>query len=200
MPYAYDWPVALRPASVEWGLVVPQRMGRSAFDGSVQAQTLGAPRWVFTITTGAMKREEVSQWEGYFQLLRGMVNRARVWDWRREAPLGPATGSPVVRLAGSGVTISLEGWTASVPIILKAGSYMGINGELKRLSVDMGSDGAGRSVATFEPPLRAIAPVGGAIVLIKPPALFVMTTERPVFRQEGARSLGGTFSFEEVFA
>lgn len=195
-----DWPIALRPASVDWGLVVPQRLGRSTFDGSVQAQSLGAPRWVFTVTTGVMKADEVPQWEAFLQRLRGMVNRTRAYDWRREAPLGVATGTPNVRVAAAGNVLELQGWTASTTGILKAGSYMGINGELKRLSIDMNSDSLGRSVATFEPPLRAVAPAAGAVVLVKPPALFVMTSERPTFTQQGARHTGATLTFEEVFA
>lgn len=196
-----DWPLALRPASVDWGLVVPQRLGRSTTDGSAQAQTLGAPRWVFTVTTGVMKADEVPQWEAFLQRLRGMVNRTRAWDWRREEPLGPASGGPVtVRLAASGNTAELEGFTPSIANTLLAGSYMGINGELKRLSVTISSDALGRALATFEPPLRATAPIGASVELAKPPALFVMTSERPTFTQQGARHTGATLTFEEVFA
>lgn len=195
-----DWPDALRPASVEWGLVVPQRMGRSSFDGSAQAQTMGAPRWVFTITTGVMTLAEMPQWEAFIRRLRGMVNRTRVWDWRRETPLGPAGGAPVVRVAAAGASLETEGWTPSVGGILLAGSYLGINGELKTLSQTIASDASGRATITFEPPLRGTAPAAGAITLTKPKALFVLTSERPTFAQQGARATGATLSFEEVFA
>jgi hypothetical protein len=194
-----DWPDALRPARVDWGLFVPQLVGRSAFDGSVQANTLGAPRWFCEIDSGPLRRDEVPQWEALMQRLRGKVNRLRMWDWRREAPLGIATGTPLVRVAGTGATIATKGWTASTAGILKAGSYMGINGELKRLSVDMNSDGSGFSTAAFEPPLRATAPVDGAIVLVKPTALFILTTDRPSMAQQGARYPGWTLGFDEVF-
>lgn len=200
MPTIYDWPDALRPGAVDWALVVPQRLGRSTFDGSAQAQTIGAPRWVFTMSTGVMKGEEVPQWEAFLDQMRGMVNRARVWDWRREAPLGVATGTPTVRVAAAGNVLDLEGWTPSVTGILKAGSYMGINGELKRLSADMNSDALGRSTATFEPPLRAVAGAGGAVVLVKPKAKFILVSERPAFAQEGARHKGVTLSWEEDLA
>ena len=74
------------------------------------------------------------------------------------------------------------------------------NGELKRLSVTISSDALGRALATFEPPLRATAPIGASVELAKPPALFVMTSERPTFTQQGARHTGATLTFEEVFA
>ncbi|MFN3303039.1 MAG: hypothetical protein ACK44A_04890 [Roseateles sp.] len=193
----FDWPDALRPASVEWQLIVPQLQGRSVFDGSSYAETMGAPRWAFSVTTGPRKLSEVPAWEAFFDRLRGGVNRVRAWDWRREAPLGVATGAPVVRVAGSGASLQLEGWTAGVTGILLAGSWFRVNGELKRLSVSMNSDGFGRSTAQFEPPLRAVAPAGAPLLLVKPTATFVMTSEPPKWRQDGARVGGVQMSFEE---
>jgi hypothetical protein len=197
MPTIIDWPESLRPATVEWGLFFPQAEGRSAFDGSTQAGTMGAPRWFFTATTGVMKGSEVPEWEAFIGRLRGKVNRARVWDWRREAPIGVATGTPNVRVAGSGSSLALQGWTPSISGILRAGSYMGINGELKRLSVTADSDIDGRCTVQFEPPMRFQASVSTPIELIKPTAKFVMTSERPAFSQQGARHAGATFTFEE---
>lgn len=194
----FDWPVALRPKSVEWqGPIVPQAISRSVFDGSVQAQLLGAPRWAFTITTGVVPLALVPEWEAFIQRLRGAVNRVRAWDWRREAPLGVATGAPTVRVSALGATLQTQGWTASVAGILKAGSYLGVGGELKRLSVTADSDSLGRATLAFEPPLRAAPAVASAITLVKPTALFYLTTDRPAMPQDGSRNTGWTLAFEE---
>lgn len=199
MALIIDWPVALRPASVDWGMVHSQYLGRSTFDNSVQAQTLGAPRWAFTITTGVLRHDEVPAWEALIDQLDGQVNRVRCWDWRREAPLGPATGaSPRVRATSTGVTLLTQGWAANVPDILRAGSYIGVNGELKRLVANASSDAIGYATLLVRPPLRAAAPPDAALQLVKPTALFVMTTQRPSMPQQGARSTGWTLSFEEV--
>lgn len=198
MALIFDWPTALRPASVEWGLITPQMLGRSAFDASVQAQTMGAPRWAFTITTGVLRHDEVPLWEALIDQLDGAVNRVRAWDWRREAPLGPATGTPTVRVSAAGVSLATEGWTPGVTGILRAGSWVGVNGELKRLSVTADSDGSGRATLVVRPPLRAAPPVGATVSLVKPTAVFVMTTQRPSMPQQGARSTGLTLAFEEV--
>ena len=200
MTITIDWPEALRPASVEWELVTPQLIGRSAFDGSAEADTLGAARWGFTITTGAMKRSEVPEWEAFIGRLRGMVNRARCWDWRREGPIGVATGAPTVRVATTGfggASLELQGWTAGVAGILRAGSYLGINGELKRLSQTINSDGSGRSTISFEPPLRAPVAAATPVFLVKPTALFIMTSPAPSWKQEGGRVPTQTMSFQE---
>lgn len=199
MPSIIDWPTALRPATVEWSLITPQWMGRSVLDGTVQAAPLGPPRWAFTITMGVLRRSEATQWEAFIFRLRGMANRTRAWDWRREAPLGPAPGTPVLAAAATGDTCSISGWTPST-FIMAAGSWMGINGELKMLMNDLTSNGSGQATAVFEPPLRATAPSGGAVVLVKPTATFVMTSERSSFTQEGGRApRGGTLTFEESF-
>jgi hypothetical protein len=194
-----DWPDALRPASVDWGLFVPQMVGRSAFDGSAQATTLGPPRWFFTANTGAMRRAEVPLWEAFIDRLQGGTNRARAHDWRREAPLGVATGTPLVRVSAAGATLATKGWTPGVTGILLAGSYFSVGGELKRLTLDASSDGSGHATLTFKPPLRAAPAVDVPLVLAAPTALFMLTTERPSLQQDGARFPGATYSFMEDF-
>jgi hypothetical protein len=197
MPTVIDWPVNLRPASVEWGMAIPQRMAVSTFSGSGQASVFGAPRWVFTINTGVIRAAEVPDWEAFLDQLDGMSNRVRAWDWRREQPLGPATGTPTVRVAGGGTSLQTQGWAPNINGVLLRGSYMGINDELKRLSGSINSDSLGRATITFRPPTRANVPVGTPLVLVKPTAKFYMTTERPVFRQDGARHPPVSLSFEE---
>ena len=138
------------------------------------------------------------EWEALIDQLDGAVNRVRAWDWRRETPLGVATGTPTVRLSALGATLATQGWTASVAGILKASSYIGVNGELKRLVLTADSDGSGRATLAFKPPLRAAPAVGAVLTLVKPKALFVMTTDRPSMQQHGARHPGWSLSFEEV--
>lgn len=197
MAETFTWPDALRPASVEWGLIVPQQQGRSAFDGSVQAQVLGPARWAFTITTGVVRLNEAPQWEAFIQRLRGGVNRVMAWDWRRESPLGPATGTPTVAASNLGNTLVVDGWTPNTPGVLRAGSWLRVWGELKRLSVDASSDAAGRAVLMFEPPLRAAPAVGAGLVLAKATAKFMLTTEHATMKQDGSRVAGGSYTFEE---
>lgn len=197
MAEIFDWPVALRPASVEWGLFVPQAAGRSTFDGSVQAQTIAAPRWFFSIDTGRLQRLEVPAWEALMDGLRGQVNRVRCWDWRREAPLGVATGAPVLAATATGASAATAGWTPSVAGILLRGSYAGINGELKRVRLDLSSDSAGEGMLFFEPPLRAPAPASTPLLLVKPTATFVRVEPRHSMTQQGAASLGTSYSFME---
>jgi hypothetical protein len=195
-----DWPDHLRPQAVDWPApVVPQMMARSALDGSAQAQVLGAPRWGFSAVVGPVTAELAPQWEALFRRLRGMTNRVRVHDWRRELPLGPATGTPTVRVAAAGDQLQTQGWAPNVAGILLPGTYFGVNGELKCLDLAATSDASGRATLSFYPPLRVAPAVGTALVLVKPKALFVMTTQQPSVAQDGARHRGPTVAFEEVW-
>jgi hypothetical protein len=192
-----NWPDALRPASVDWGLLVPQAVGRSVFNGTAQVTTLGAPCWAFTIDTGALRRSELPQWEALIDLLQGGTGRLRCWDWRREAPLGVATGTPLVRVAGAGASLQTKGWTPNVAGILLAGSYFSVNGELKRLVADASSNASGHATLYFKPPLRNQAAVDQPLTLVKPTAVFMLTDERVSWAQEGARFPGRSLSFME---
>ena len=200
MSITIDWPIALRPAEVEWGLFIPQEVQRAVLDGSPQVDILGAPRWQFQITSGPLKLDEAPAWEALIDRLRGSINRVRCWDWRREGPLGPATGTPVVAANGSGNTLALSGWAPNITAILKAGSYLDINGELKRLSGTINSSATGTASITFEPPLRNAVTVGVAVGLFKPSALFILKGNPPPMVQKGARCPGVTLAFEEVFS
>lgn len=200
MALIIDWPAALRPASVDWGLIVPQESARSIFDGSLQTQPMSAPRWALTMTTGPMRLTEVPLWEALVDQLDGAVNRLRVWDHRRETPLGVATGTPLVRVSALGNTLATQGWAAGVTGILRAGAWVGVNGELKRLVADADSDGSGYATLSLRPALRVAPAVAVPLILTKPTALFVMTTERPSFAQQGARVPSVMLAFEEAFA
>lgn len=197
MPTVHDWPAALCPATLDWALVVTQLGGRSVFDGSVQTQVMGVPRWACSMTTGPLRPAEVPLWEALVDKLDGMANRVRLWDMRRPNPLGVATGTPVVRVDSTGTALETEGWTASTPGILLRGSYVKVNGELKRTVADAGSDSLGRATLQIRPPLRALAAVGQPLTLVMGTAKFVLMTDRPNFRQEGSRSAGVTLAFEE---
>lgn len=197
MAEIFDWPADLRPAGVEWRLQRFQALNTSAFDGSVQAATLAAPRWAFTIDTGRLRRSEIPAWEALVDRLDGSINRVRCWDWRREAPLGVATGTPLVRVSASGKTLATKGWTINRTGILLRGSYIGVNGELNRLVLDADSNNLGQATLTLARPLRAAPAVDVPIVITKPTAKFYLTTMDTAFRQDGARASGQTFTFQE---
>lgn len=200
MAITLDWPdeLALRPERVEWKLFTPTEGGRDQYGGALQTDLLGAPMWRVLIGRSTTLLSEVPAWDALLDQLNGSINRVRLWDWRRELPLGPAGGAPVVRVTGTGATLQTEGWTPGVAGILLRGSYLGINGQLKRLSKTISSDGSGRATVEFWPPMRGGAAAGTPLILAKPTALFVCTTPMPCVPQEGGRALPFSLEFEEV--
>lgn len=200
MSITLDWPdeLALRPERVEFKLYTPTEGGRDEFSGTLQTDIMGAPMWRVAFSRRIITRAEVPAWDAFLDQLNGSINRVRLWDWRRESPLGPASGAPVLRAMASGALALTQGWTPNVAGILQRGSYIGINGQLKRLSKTASSDASGWATLEFWPPMRGTAAAGTPLVLNKPTALFVCTTPMPCVPQEGGRALGVQLDFEEV--
>lgn len=204
-----DWPdtSAMRPESVEWSpSVVPELVGTSAFNQSTQATVMGAGYWVVTVTIGARRRTEVPAWEAFIAQMSETRNRIRFWDWRWEAPRGVATGTPVVSGANqTGRALVTSGWTSSTAGLLLPGDYVGLTDasgkQLRRVIAQADSNGGGVATLQLDQPVRLSPTNGSAVVLTKPTALFVCTTDKAArgFRQDGARHRGPTLSFTEVF-
>jgi hypothetical protein len=199
-----DWPDVPtgRPASVQWDQVLPEAVSASVFNQSTQATVLGAAYWVVTIGIGPRRLSEVPDWEAFIRQFANTRDRVRFWDWRREAPRGTGAGLPGVDGAGqSGANLLTRGWAPS-QTVLQAGDWVGVNGELRSSVGAVASDGAGNAVVVLDQPLRASPADGVLLVLTKPKALFICTTDKKArgFLQDGAAAKGPTLEFMEVFA
>ena len=101
----------------------------------------------------------------------------------------------------AGAALYTGGWTPNTAGILKAGDYLGVNGELKLLTLDAASDPWGNALLTFEPPLRASPPDGAALSFSQPTAVFRLADDDQDTIPIRAPVRGSvTLTFEEVFA
>lgn len=199
-----DWPdtPAGRPASVQWAQVIPEAVSSSVFNQATQSVQLGAAYWVATVGIGPRRMSEVPDWNGFLDQIAGTQTRIRFWDWYQEAPRGTGAGAPLVLGAGqTGKNILTDGWAASQNVLL-AGDWVGINSELRRITAVVASSAAGEAVLTLDQPVRTSPPDNTPIVLAKPKALFICTTDHRSrgFQREGARARGPTLEFMEVFS
>lgn len=201
-----DWPdtLAMRPESVEWSpAVLPEFLSISAFNQATQSQVLGAAYYVVKVSIGARRRSEVPAWEVFIAQFADSRNRVRFWDWRWEAPRGLGTGAPLVNGGGQvGSAIATDGWTASTAGLLLPGDYVGLSGQLRRVLAQVDSTAAGQATLTLDQPVRISPEDNAPVVMTKPTALFVCTTDKRArgFVQDGARHSGPTLDFMEVFA
>jgi len=171
------WPTLARklPAQFDWQLVSNTQTFQSPLSGAVQTVEMPGARWAAQFTLSSLDAADAAAWRTFAVQLRGQSGRFALWNMARPTPRGVATGTPVVSGAGqTGNTLATSGWTPSTTGILKAGDFIGVNGELKMVVADATSDGAGLATLTLEPPLRSSPANLAAITTNKPTAVFKM--------------------------
>ncbi|MBF0583295.1 MAG: hypothetical protein HQL80_03555 [Magnetococcales bacterium] len=157
------FPTLPAPADLQIGSVQPSRLSVSqSMKRSVR--TTGAQLWTLKARWAPLTRSQFAPIQAFVLAQRG---RAGVFTWRTPlypAPIGVATGTPVVTGAGqTGTLLMTSGWSPSVPGILKAGDVFSIAGQPKVYMVmeDANSNSNGESILSIQPSLL-ISPAAAA--------------------------------------
>jgi len=197
------WPSTLpRPAGLTFSLKPNTQVFQSPLTQSTQTLEIPGARWVASITWTELVQSEIRTLRAFLARLRGRSGRLYLWDMSLETPAGIATGTPLVNgAAQTGSTLTTDGWTISQTGILKAGDYIGVNGELKVITADANSNASGQATLTFEPPLRASPADNAAITVSAPKCTFRLADDDQDTIPIQAPLRGSiTLNFEEVFA
>ncbi|MBP5857297.1 hypothetical protein KAJ83_09775 [Marivibrio halodurans] len=137
------------------------------------------PRWTVALRLGAMTESEWRRWSAFVVGLAGASGLMYYTPTHAARPQfglpgGLPGGTPVVAGAGQlGRSLITTGWPAG-QTVLHAGDFFcfdnlsGIR-ELKLLTADASSDGAGAATLAFAPPIRR-APADGAAIVIDGPS------------------------------
>ncbi len=193
------------PDSLTWQLLSNTQRFTSPLNGAVQTIELPGARWACSFGYETLLNADAAALQSFLAQLRGMANRAAIYYFARQQPLGVASGTPVVNGGGqTGASLNTAGWTAGVAGILKAGDFFGVNGELKMSIADASSNGSGVATIQFEPPLRASPPSGIALALNRPTCLMIPTEPRSEWHIRAGNPSSQfhniQLSFMEVFA
>lgn len=123
---------------------------------NVQRVLLAGSRWSASYTLPAMNRAQAGPWKAFFDLCEGQANVFVAFDPDCKTPRGKIIGStPLVNGATqTGSSLTTDGWAHST-LVLKAGDYFAVNGELKRVTSDTTSDSSGNATINFKPALRS---------------------------------------------
>lgn len=178
----------IAPAQLEFALVSNTVTHTSPLSGAEQTIEFPGARWRFTFSMDNLTEADTALLQAFLVKLRGRAGRFYMHNMARPTPRGIATGTPLVNGASqTGTTLITDGWTPSTTGILKAGDFIGVNGELKMVVADANSDSGGNATLTFEPPLRASPANDAAITTSSPKATFRLagddsawTTRAPV--------------------
>ena len=174
-------------------------MFASPFDRSTQTQEWAGEMWKIAITLPVMPRAQAAQWLGFFASLHGPLNGFLIGPTTMSAPLGVATGVPVVNGANNGgFTLSTRGWTPNVASILQMGDFIQIGNWLYMMASTENSDAAG--IANFDiwPSLRETPGDGAPIIILNPKGTFRLPSNEVPFDIDEAGIF--TFSFNAIEA
>jgi len=159
----------LVPNALEWQLVSNTQNFESPLNRTVQTLELAGARWAAALMFNNLTESQARVMIAFLARLRGASGRFYLHDHSLVDPRGIGTGTPLVKgVSQTGYTLNTDGWTVSQTGILLAGDMFSVNDEMKMVTVDADSDGAGDSTLTFEPPLRS-SPDDNAVITVSNP-------------------------------
>lgn len=157
-------------------------------------------RWVFTYELPRMRRETAALWSSFFTRLRGKAGRFYGGSVAFSIPQGPAGGVPLVKGASqTGNTLAIDGCDASVTGWLKEGDHFQVGDELKVITADIDTDGAGEATLQFEPPLRSSPADNAGIITSNPQCVLMLAADNVGWSEEAGIKIGFSFTAVEAF-
>lgn len=192
-----EWP-GPNPSSLNWHLESNTKTFRSPFNGASQVVRFPGSRWKCMVEYSVLEESQARKIEAVLAALDGEYGRVRIRDWGRDGKV-PA-GSPVVSDPDqTGATLSTKGWTANT-VVLRAGDYLTVNSELKKVTADVKSNASGVAVIPIAPMLRSSPAANSAVEVQQPWGIFKLADNS---QGAYARAPGGvtsmTIEFEEAF-
>ncbi len=145
-----------------------------------QVQRFGGQLWSAEIKLPPMPPAVAAPWTAMLLAMNGREGTVLVGNPYVTAPLGVATGTPLVDGASQeGGSLATRGWSTSVAGILKAGDHIqlgsGAATRLHQVLEDADSDSGGLASLTLWPDLRDSPADGAAIVTQSPKGTFRQT-------------------------
>lgn len=155
-------------------VVTKTRTFMSSEDGSSQTKIKPGAQWLLEAALPPMTRAEAAPWTAFLAELDGPAGRFYAGDPFALAPLGGATGTPLVNGASqTGTSLITDGWTVSTTGILLKGDYLAMDlplggRSLHQLTANADSDGAGAATLPIRPAVRE-SPADNAAVIVSSP-------------------------------
>ncbi|MDR3381732.1 hypothetical protein [Cupriavidus basilensis] len=190
-----DWPASLVPARATWGLQSNTETFTSPLNRSIQTTERPGARWKVTLELPSMTADKRGRLEAFLASLGGMAGRFRLWPHARPvSAVGvgasdaglvldflnqayQAQGTPAVSGALSDFRVlPSKFWPAST-LVLRAGEYLEVGGELKIVTADVVSDASGGAAIPIAPPFRMAPQVNAELVLDRPRATMMLIND-----------------------
>ena len=159
----------------------------SPLSRATQQQVRGGSRWQSDVTLAPMTMASARPILSWLEDVQAHGYFFKLGDVEAATPQGVATGSPVLHGAQqTGSTLTTRGWIASTSDILKAGDFIQIGDELKRVVSDVASDTSGEAQINITPPLRGSYADGTSLELLDTGALMRLRDNNQARYESGA--------------
>lgn len=167
------FPAGLKPSSAEFGLISNVQAFTSPLAGTVQTAELPGARWRVAMKFTVLDENQGRALKSFLAALDGLAGRFYYGDpaFLIKGAAGALGGTPLVAGASqTGTSIDIDGASSSVTNWIRAGDYIQFTNtagerELKMITADADTDGAGAATLSFKPAIR-VSPADNAPITV----------------------------------
>lgn len=173
----------------------------SIFTNQQQIIERAGAYWSYNIVLPPMTLTTAQAWIAFLIQLRGKFGTFYFSDPDGNIINGTPLGSPLAgTLAADRMSLASSGWTASKTGLLMPGDWISFaNGEYKRVTAQVNSDGSGAATINFMPAMRTPVTGASAIQTTAAKGIFRMTLNDTEFNSDEMKHYGLSLSFREAF-
>ncbi len=168
---------SITPTEVSLGIISNTRSFTSPFSGAVQTVQRAGERLKLRMVFRNRNDSERQELIAFLAKLNGMEHRFTVRDYGH-TQRGTFGGTPLVKGAGqAGASLLIDGCSLTVTNWIRAGDQFQVGNELKIVTADLNSNGAGEVTLAFRPALRSSPADNAAITTTTPAGLWMLTQD-----------------------
>ena len=172
----YAFP-SISPTRTTWSLLTNTKQFSSPLTGATQSIGRAGERWHVMLEFSNLHNDDRADLLAFIMKLNGAEHRFTVHD-HAYVQRGAGGGTPTVDAGGqTGSTLDLLGGPLSQTAWLEPGDWFSFDNELKMVTAQCDTDGAGGATVSFIPKIRVspsalaavdiVAPVVGKFVLVQ---------------------------------
>jgi hypothetical protein len=189
----YDFTTASlkAPTSCKPTMVSNTAVTTSVLTGAVQTVARPGERWQLELTWTNLNGGDLDDILAFFTRLNGHEHRVKLKMYGF-ANRGAYGGTPVVNGASqTGSTINISGASLTITDWTKARDYISFDNQIRMVTADADSDGAGLVTIPIWPAIRTSPSNGASVTTANPTGIFILTTPVDVAINAMNRTNGG---------